>query len=242
MSVSFNSVINSQLQTYIKLHDWQSLLNYLQKLSGTQFRSASAILPMCLSQLDNDSYWDCFLTIVPTNTKAYLMTFLKATLDNYNKGIFTYCNPYMKRIALWMQENGSTIDIGKTLNYIFPLIKTPTELNLMSEYFKLGKSFVTLLVKTRTMPAYYCLFRYFQQKDLQAEQIRHYCMIILKQNSENRINDAENNRKAYNFVSMVKHYFDIKDLNNTFSLQLQPYELSLLDKSYDNFCKVLNRI
>ena len=49
----------------------------------------------------------------------------------------------------------------------------------------------------------------------------------------------KNNDMAYNMASILKHYFGIDELKATFSLLIEPYELSYIEQNYDNFNHVL---
>lgn len=47
---------------------------------------------------------------------------------------------------------------------------------------------------------------------------------------------------SFNLASVTKSYFDLPAVGGTFSLRLRPYELSLLEASYADFCAVMRRV
>ena len=47
---------------------------------------------------------------------------------------------------------------------------------------------------------------------------------------------------AFNLASLLRAYFDLSELRGTFSLTLQPYELSRLDTDFDVFRRVVTKV
>ena len=82
-----NPVVSRRLAQYAGACDWDGMLSYLQGLTHSQFRAAGLALEHeVLPCLSHDDFWTCFLHIVPEESKAYLMTFLKAAVRNYREG------------------------------------------------------------------------------------------------------------------------------------------------------------
>ena len=46
---------------------------------------------------------------------------------------------------------------------------------------------------------------------------------------------------AFNFVSLMKVYFDLPEIKGTFSLRLNPYEIGRAEASFDSFVKILDK-
>jgi hypothetical protein len=49
-----------------------------------------------------------------------------------------------------------------------------------------------------------------------------------------------NNDMAFNMASIMRTYFGIDDLKSHLSLRIEPYELNLIDRSYETFFDFLN--
>jgi hypothetical protein len=59
--------------------------------------------------------------------------------------------------------------------------------------------------------------------------LRAACLAIMKKNDD----------MSFNMASLLRSYFDLNDIKSTFSLQIEPYELSYIEQSYDNFEHIL---
>ena len=44
---------------------------------------------------------------------------------------------------------------------------------------------------------------------------------------------------SFNMASLLRSYFDLHEIKSTFSLQIEPYELSYIEQSYENFEHIL---
>ena len=47
---------------------------------------------------------------------------------------------------------------------------------------------------------------------------------------------------SFNLASLLRTYFDLPEVKGTFSLALQPYELSRLDTDFDVFSRVMTKV
>ena len=45
---------------------------------------------------------------------------------------------------------------------------------------------------------------------------------------------------SFNVASLIKSIYGLDELKGTFSLRLQPFELSRIEKSYEAFCGVVD--
>ena len=76
-----NPVLERRLQAYLATGDIQGLRSFLEGLSHQDFRTAGFLLgEKLLSELTNSEtvFWNSFLVLVSSNSKAYLGTFLPA--------------------------------------------------------------------------------------------------------------------------------------------------------------------
>ena len=92
------------------------------------------------------------------------------------------------------------------------------------------RSRIAILLKSESPIAYYVLFNSLKHLPEHQALVRKCCVYIMKRNND----------MAYNMVSILRCYFGITDLRSQLSLRIEPYELSLVDRSYQTFLDFLN--
>lgn len=213
--------------------DVPKLLDYFKGMSHGQFRIASTALADSALLSDNcseENYWKVFAGIVPTNPKAFLGTFLKAAVRRYDDGgLHITSSPELQAFAV----QASPIDKRKVMDALMPKVKTSDEVNVLLRLFVAGepKDRVNALLKVDTAVACYCLFCELRQQEGDDALIHQTALSLMRRQTKH----------GYNLASMVQTYFGLDPLPGTFSLRLNPYELSLLERSEEEFMKILNR-
>lgn len=221
-----NPLLKSRLLAFLANGDAQGMRVCLTSLTVSDFRSAGRLLAEeVLPSADNDAFWHFFRTIVPTNPKAYLGTFLKAAVKLYRQG------------KLQLQESRfadfsrscSVIDKRKFLEALLPEAKTDSEVRVLVSAFCQGQiaEAAPYLLRAHTPQTYYVLFQLLKTAD--AELVRKYALLLLR-NADSL---------SFNLASILEQYFDLAPLPGNFSLRLQPYQLNCLDRGYEAFLKYL---
>ena len=236
MDRRFNPIINRRLQAFAKVKAWSEMSEYLNNLSNSAFRTASYVMSEhVLVTLDDEAFWQCFSKIAASNTKVYLVTFLKAALINYKKHTLNFCSKQFLSFANEVQLCKTSIDRQKSLVLILPKLRTCEEacelLNAFCGHNELLKIHY-LISATESKICYFVLFQKLRQSDLDDCDMAQILKMVLKRGS----------RMAYNFVSIMKSYFGLCSVGGVFSLQLNQYELSRLENNYENFVEVLVRM
>lgn len=233
MEKRFDPIINTKLQAFAKASQWLEMLDYLRGLSNSGFRVASYLLAeRVLPDLDHQRFWDCFKVVVTTSPKAFLVTFLKAAVTGYKKEILAFSGDEFLSFAHQSQEKETSVDRQKTLLLILSEMRTYQEVEEVLEAFCGTHSNLKmhyLVSSQESKPCYFAMFRLMRMDDLDHDEITKYLRQILRRSTT----------MAFNFVSIMRQYFDIKVLNGQFSLSLQPYELSRLENNYEIFVSVL---
>ena len=88
---------------------------------------------------------------------------------------------------------------------------------------------VAVLIKESTPYAYYVLFNVLRRAADNRQLLVAACQAIMRKNDD----------MSFNMASLLRSYFDLNEIKSTFSLQIEPYELSYIEQSYDNFMHVL---
>lgn len=236
MEKRFDSVIYNCLLAYAKKSDWNAMLEYINGLNNSAFRVSSYILSdRLLATLNNTAYWQCFSVVALSNTKAFLVTFLKAAVVGYKNNVISFDSAQFIAFAKVCQEAEKSIDRHKTLQIILPVLKTYSEVdNILATFCgtNTDRKLQYLCAFAESKPCYFEIFMLFRQSDISTTKMVEYLRGILKRTTA----------LSYNFVSIMKSYFGIEGLNGIFSLKIEPYEYSRIEKDYDKFVSVLERI
>lgn len=219
-----NPILRQRLLQPLQAGDIKGLQDILANLKSMDFKTAGFLLAEeVLPTLEEQTFWKCFLAIVPTNAKAYLGTFLKAAIALHKQGRLTLTSEALEAYA---QTGITPIDCRKVLEALLPLARGHEEIAFLLHCFTSDvQQRIALLLRINTLPAAYTLFREMKTQEEDLALLRSTCLALMKRG------DA----RAFRLASLCVSYFGLEDIPGTFSLTLQPYELSRLDQSYDTF-------
>ena len=200
----------------------------LEGLGASAARLASAKLSVeILPNLQASDFAHCFATIVPTNPKAYLGTFLKVAAGRYKKGELTLEDCGFSEFA----PVATAADVEKILSAMLPVVQTSGEVVQLLEMFRLNdaEERAMCLLKTPSPPTCYVLFLEMRRLDSRPDLLTHICHLLM----------AGRARLGYNLAAICKSYFDLTEVRGRFSLNLSPFQLSSLEQSEEAFLKIL---
>lgn len=226
----YNPILKQKLSLIINANDPADLLRFLNSLNVADFRSACYILAeVLLPTIGSDKYWSFFSKIVPSNTKAFLGTFLKSAVSLKKKGCLTIS---IENITDFLSY-ATPIDKKKFLEALLPYINHIDELEMVvyNIFNKDVKQAVPYLINSGTTASYFILFRILKTLDWDETQLRACVISLMKCNRSN----------AFNMSSILIKYFDLKSVPGCFALHIEPYELSCLDQNFESFSKILNK-
>lgn len=226
-----SNVLKSQLLVFIRAGKAEAMRDYLLSLRNADFRLAGSVLTDKTLWADAD-FWTFAATLVVTNSRAFLGTMLKAAtalgLTAPTKAFADACS--------------TAIDCRKVLEALLPAATNPGEVNALLQQFLAKETIVnatdasvpfseTILFKVGTAPAYFVLFNLLKLHEDDVAYLRRFGVELIR----------KGDKRSFNLACIIKEYFDLPELPGTFSLSLQPYELSRLDTSYDTFLTIINR-
>lgn len=201
----------------------------LDQLSVSEFRTAGILLSDYLfPELDNcELFMGLWLHIVPTKPKAYLGTFLKAARQLTQKGVLTLNEKEWENYA----ATCSPIDCLKVLDALLPLADAPAAERLIRLFGATEvETRIHRLIAAGTPACYFCLMQLLRTIDDHPDMLRHTVLLLIRRND----------KLAWNMAGLIMHYFDITDLPATFSIRIEPYQLSRAEISFDTFNKILH--
>ena len=234
-NLSHQSAIEEQLLFYLKEKQTKGMTDYLESLSNADFRTAGNILgEKIMAKLDEEDFWILFKELALYNPKAFLGTCLKAVKQKYMRGHFSLKSKAFASYSETVVKNDMKIDQQKAVKFLLPILKEPDDMRYLLDLFHIEdpSERIKYLIRNATLPSYYLLFESAKQLEHEKDTLCRFCMELIR----------EGHRYSYNLVSLFKSYFDLPQINGTFSLNIKPYQLNYIDLSYEKFCKIMNSI
>lgn len=212
----------------------------LAALSVADRRAAHRLLAEdILPGLDAERFWMLFEQTVPTDSRAFLGTFLRAAERGLRGRTLSVDFTALSRFGKG-ETPATPIDRRKTLEALLPLLSTPEQVRSLIDCFPpmslrelVSAAFASPRAKAgqRTEPtlqALFVLFSLMREEDEPA-LLRPVLLDLIRQNTP----------RAYRLAAIAQQYFGLTDIPCTFSLRIAHYELSRLDCGYDYFCRLM---
>lgn len=223
------SILKTQIAVFIRQEKAESLRDYLASLRNADFRLAGQILAdrqlweHLPEATANTMFWHFAAVLVAANNRAYLGTMLKAA---------TATKSLMPTVE-FATTCTTDIDKKKVLEALLPTQKTPSDVNAMLQMFGFDSAAATenILFKIGTPACYFVLFNLLKQYEDRHDYLRRICIELIR----------KGDKYSFNLACIIKEYFGLAELPGTFSLSLQPYELSRLDANYDTFLSIIRK-
>ena len=213
-----------QISKYIESRDWEGLSLQLSRMSNSEFRRTETTIRTYMQSLDNALFWEAWQHLLEYRHQAFLACVLSVRhLAKNNK--IDFKSEEAQRCAAWIIKYHSD-EVVKILRMAIPLLCTETQISEMFNLFGIDdeESWISILIREETPLSYYMLFRALQKADDPALS-RAVFLNIIKRNTD----------ISFNMSSIIKTYFGLDDVKSHFAQLVQPYELSHITRSYDNF-------
>ena len=220
---------NAQIEQLILSRDLPTLLRTLQSLSHSEFREASRQLAETILPAHHECFWEVFSYIVPTNSRAYLGTFLKAaTTIAKRQGEEFLLHPLLAQYAV---KQANQIDRQKCLDALLPIATRTQSAEHLLQHLSSDNLDATAisLYRAGTPLAYYHLFKYLKTIEDDIPTLRRYALAMIKRGDS----------LSFNMARVIQDYFALDNLPATFSMRLQPYQLARLDQSFEGFLSIV---
>ncbi len=227
----YNPIIASRLRNIAGGRQWSLLPDFLDGLSNAQFRTAGYILgEEIMPRLEAEDFWLLTTLLYKYNAKAFLVTCMKSATKRVGE--------YRREDAeeLWKMLSANDIDATKTLQTLLPCIHDDVHtaqhlLNVMVG--EDAEKRIALLLKIDTPVGAYLLLHALRQVEHNRPLLVRTTYFLIKRGDP----------LSFNLASLFKAFFGLEEVRGTFSLRLQPFELSRLETSYSAFkARVLNAL
>lgn len=219
----YNPIIASRLRQIADGRQWHLLPQYLDGLSNAQFRTAGYIMgEEVMPHLDTDDFWEVTTLLYYYSAKAFLVTCMKAASQRVGE----FRLPEAE--ALWAAMAQNETDASKALLTLLPAMPddVDTARHLLSVMVGTNpEKQIAILLRIDTPVAAFLLLGALRQVEYNRALLVRTTYFLIKRG------DA----LSYNLASLFKAFFGLDEVRGTFSLQLQPFELSRLETSYEAF-------
>lgn len=228
-------LIHKKLRSIFEANDLSVLPDYFNTLSNSNFRMAGYVLgEWILPEVSEDCYWSAFYVLLRYNSKAFLVTMLKAAVLRLQSGCFSLSHPGFIVVSNYLNTNCLYIDKQKLMINLVPVLKDVEEIDYLFKRLKVDDPRIKLdfLLRGINIPCYFLLFQTLKQLEHDKELLARCCYFLMK----------KGDTLSFNLASIMKLYFDLYSVKGTFSLRMNPYELGRIDFSYEAFSKLITSI
>ena len=219
------------LRQLILSRSWPSLTTALDKMSNMQFRLTVKFLrEQLLPTIDDcDLFWEALAHIILYKSKA-MITCIVAAKGLAQSGRLRFDTEGCRRIKDHLAAHQPEA-LTKIAMMTVPLLVTEEQIETMLDAFGINtaEQRIAILLTTGSPLAYFTIFKTLKMSE-DAELTRRCCTSLIKRKED----------MAFNAACIFKEYFGLEDLSAQFSLKIEHYELSHIDRDYSTFLRMLN--
>ena len=215
---------------FVGIRDWEGLGRMLRSLSNMEFRRMERVMrEEVLTELDNEAFWETLLHII-IYKRAGFISGATAVGHLATDGTLNFEAEGVKLLYEHLKETDEG-SIVKLCNMMLPALQTEAQVMGLWSAFHVENEVtrLTMLLKVDSPLSYYLIFKTLKLIEDKVVA-RKCCMSLIKRQDD----------RAFNAVCIIKAYFRLDDLPGRFSMKIEPYELSHIDRNYDTFCHVLD--
>ena len=215
---------------FVGIRDWEGLGRMLRSLSNMEFRRMERVMrEEVLTELDNEAFWETLLHII-IYKRAGFISGATAVGHLATDGTLNFEAEGVKLLYEHLKETDEG-SIVKLCNMMLPALQTEVQVMGLWSAFHVENEVtrLTMLLKVDSPLSYYLIFKTLKLIEDKVVA-RKCCMSLIKRQDD----------RAFNAVCIIKAYFGLDDLPGRFSMKIEPYELSHIDRNYDTFCHVLD--
>lgn len=235
MDQHYHPLLYQRLRSLFDARDWDSLPIYLGGLSNAHFRTAGYLIGERLLQATSPAdFWEVMRRLILWQPKAFTVTVGKAALPRLQSGELSLSDSGFDLLAQALASPKRAIDRQKLLRLWLPAMRHPQTMEQL--FSKLGitapRRRVDFLLHTESLPAAFLLLRNLRFEEHDRDYLCAICRQVMKRGGD----------LSFNQASLLRTFFDLQDIRGTFSLTLNPYELSRLDTDYEVFCRAITKV
>ena len=222
----YSKTLELKLLQPLQAEDAEGLVRLLDSFSRSEQRTAGYMLgERLLLDCPTELYWKMTDALVRYDSRAYLITLMKTLLLRLEQGTAELSDTPFSLLAVTFNE----VERQKVALLLLPALKTP---QLVEQLFSVlsipkGREQMVYLVRVDTLPCLFLLLRSLRYIEHDRMEVLKVARQLMKRGTG----------ASFNLASIIKVAFGLDELQGTFSLRLQPYQISRLEQSYEAFCQ-----
>ena len=225
MDRHYSNTLEQKLLPPLLTGDAEELVRLLASFSRSEQRTAGYMLgERLLLDCSAELYWKMTEALVRHESKAYLITLMKTFLERLERGTASLSDEPFKRLAAGFND----VEKQKVALLILPELDQPKQVELLFQVLGVGKGReqMVYLVRVDTLPCLFLLLRSLRYIEHDRIEVLKVARQLMKRGTGG----------SFNLASIIKVAFGLDELQGTFSLRLQPYQIARLEQSYEAFC------
>lgn len=245
MDQHYHPIVYSRLRQLFAAADWDALVAYLDSLSNAHFRTAGYLIgERLLVDVPAPVFWEVARRLILWQPKAFTVTMAKAASARLAAGTLSLADAGFLQLAESLSTDAHIIDRQKLLMQWLPAIADPSAMERLFDllHFTEPRRRVDFLLRTDGLTAAFVLLRTLRFEEHDRNYLTHVCRQLIHRASTLSHSTGQADSLSFNLASLLRTYFDLPDIRGTFSLTLQPYELSRLDTDFDTFRRVVTKV
>lgn len=222
----YSKSIEQHLLPFVQAGDAEGLVSWLDSSSRSEQRTAGYMLgERLLLDCSSEVYWKMTEALVHYDSRAYLITLMKAFLLRLEQGTASLSDKPFARLAATFNE----VERQKVALLLLPALQTPKQVEQLFSVLGIakGREQMVYLVRIDTLPCLFLLLRSLRYIEHDRAEVLQVARQLMKRGTGG----------SFNLASIIKVAFGLDELSGTFSLRLQPYQISRLEQSYEAFCQ-----
>jgi len=220
--------LKEKAEQLIARRDWEGLNRMLRGLSNVDFRRMEKTMRVdVLTSLDNDLFWEAILHLIQFKRQAFIAGVTAAKHLAKNDTLSFTCQPVGELVE---HLNGTDTTV-KICNMMMPLLENERQVEEMFDALGVADEVtrIAVMLKVNSTLSYYEIFKQLTMMHDSRDIGRRCCLALMRRKDD----------RSYNMASILRCYFGIEELKSQLALQIEPFELSYLEKNYDNFVHFL---
>ena len=179
--------------------------------------------------LDEADVWALVSALVEHNTRAFLVTMMKAVAARMKQGTMPLRSAGSRVFFAMVRDN--EVDRQKVLAELLPVVTEAEDVAWLLGKLGVeeGRERLAALLRVQTTAASYALFRTLYHVEHERPLLVRTVRFLMQRG------DA----LGFNLASLVKTYYGLDEVTGTFSLHIEPYELARLANSYEAFSRAM---
>ena len=223
--------LESRLRLLIAGQEYRALKETLDTLSHSRFRMAGQIIGQQIApQLRKDAFWDLFRVLTSWQPKAFLVTMAKSAATGIAEGRLSVDDEGFGQECERLRENDK--DRYKMVMTLLPVLTAPEDIRrlLVGLGYTEMHTWIALLLADLRLPTAYLLLQALHYVENDRTMLLRVAVRL----------KTQGDWLSFNMASLMRTMFGLEELGGTYSLQLDAYQLSGIEQSYEVFCKVLS--